>query len=304
MTCLRKVNYRLLAVTGKSIDDLPADIYKLLDGADLSEAIEKFKDDIGSMLVGRFKEYSEERQPSLRMSNIGKPLRQLWYELKGYKGEELSSEAKFKFLYGHLIETLVLFLAEASGHKVERLQEEVEVDGVLGHIDAVVDGVLIDVKSCSSRSFEKFQSGSLFEDDPFGYIGQLSGYAHALGLEAGYLAVDKVLGKICLLKLPKEQIEWNDPRARIKVVREALDKNDPPTRCYQPVAHQKSGNMKLGVGCSYCAYKSECWKDSNGGQGLRLVPYANGPVWLTHVEKEPRLKFNDNNNSEEITINE
>ena len=48
---------------------------------------------------------------TLRMSNIGKPSRQLWYDMnsKDVSARELESSTLIKFLYGHLLEVLVLF---------------------------------------------------------------------------------------------------------------------------------------------------------------------------------------------------
>lgn len=276
----------------KELATLPSDIHALLDGADLSSSIDRFSDDVAKMMLGRF---SEEKRPgTLRMSNIGRPSRQLWYELNaerlGIKGEVLSGGTKFKFLYGHLLESLVLYLAEAAGHKVERLQEEIEVDGILGHIDAVIDGILVDVKSCSSFSFNKFKYGKVFEDDPFGYCHQLSGYAQALDLPAAWVAIDKVTGELVILELPKEKIRSYDVKSRIKEVRLAVGMADEPARCYEDVPHNKSGNRKLSIGCSYCAFKEPCWKDSNDGRGLQVYSYSTGNVYLTSVVKEPKVK--------------
>jgi hypothetical protein len=73
-----------------------------------------------------------------------------------------------------------------------------QADGVLGHTDACIDGIPTDCKSASPYSFEKFKDGSFVFDDPFGYIPQLSGYAHALITpdRAGFLVADKVHGGI------------------------------------------------------------------------------------------------------------
>lgn len=275
----------------KQLATLPADIHNLLDGASLEDSIGRFTDDIGKMMIKRFKDH--DREPSLRMSNIGRPLRQLWYELRGQPGEKLSGQTKFKFLYGDLLESLGLYLSEAAGHKVERLQEEIEVDGIKGHIDAVIDGVLIDIKSCSSYSFNKFKYGTLFDDDAFGYVAQLSGYAHALGLPAAWIAIDKVSGEICILELPKDKIDKYDVRKRIQTCRSTVDLGVEPERCYEDVADGKSGNRKLGVGCSYCSYKWHCWRDSNGGKGLQVYTYSTGPKYLTVVSKEPRVERQD-----------
>ncbi len=47
--------------------------------------------------------------------------------------------------------------------------------------------------------------------------------------------------------------------------------------------------MKLSVGCSYCAYKNDCWSDANDGHGLRKFIYSKGPRWLTKVVSEPNV---------------
>jgi hypothetical protein len=70
---------------------------------------------------------------------------------------------------------------------------------------------------------------------------------------------------------------------RIKAIKNIVKLSKPPKRCYEPVPDGKSGNMKLPVGCSYCAYKYECW------DGLRTFIYANGPRYLVEVENLPNV---------------
>lgn len=232
-------------------------------------------------------------EPSLRMSNVGQPLRKLWYEVaSGLPGEPLQSHVKVKFMYGHIIEDAILSLASQAGHEVRARQYEVEIDGVKGHIDAIIDGVLVDVKSCSTYSFKKFKNHKLAEDDPFSYIAQLSAYSQALGgIDGAFLAIDKTLGHICLDYYTKEELAEYDIRGKIQASRAVLESNEPPTpRCYSPVADGKSGNYVLATTCSYCRFKHECWSDANGGQGLRTFVYSTGPKFFTHVEKEPRVE--------------
>lgn len=280
------------------LDKLVSDIYGVLEGTSLvdPEMFSKYRLLVGDAVIGRL--VSEDRKPNLRMSNLGKPLRQLWYELNGYQGEKLTGQTLLKFSYGHLVESLCIILAEAAGHTVERLQEEIEVDGVKGHIDGVIDGVLVDVKSCSSYSFNKFKYGKVFDDDPFGYVAQLSGYAHALNLPAAWIAIDKVSGEICILHLPDDKIKAYDVQKRIINVRLGLATKEPPPRCYEDEPDGKSGNRKLAIGCSYCGHKIECWKDSNGGKGLQAYYYSTGPRYLTNVAKEPKV-----NKEEQVEVN-
>ena len=98
----------------------------------------------------------------LRMSILGKPARQLWYDKYSPKEtKEYDASNNLKFLYGHIIEHLLLYLAELSGHKVEDRQKKVKVDDVKGHMDAKVDGEICDVKSASPFSFKKFKNGEI-----------------------------------------------------------------------------------------------------------------------------------------------
>lgn len=274
----------------KTIDTLIPDIYKLFEeGHECSEEnVKAFGERLAQVVSGRLKAYKEARAPTLRMSNIGKPDRQLWYDINQPGGSEpLDPEAKFKFLYGDLLEEMVLFLAAEAGHKVEDMQKEVSVDGVLGHIDSSIDGVVVDVKSTSDYAFKKFDQGTLAQDDPFGYIKQLSGYMEAEEKDGAFLAVNKVNGKLALLRLRKPV--RSHVSERIQHIRTVLDNKTPPERCYDTEDMGASGNRKLSVGCSYCPHKAKCWSDSNGGKGLRTFLYASGPVFLTTVKKEPNV---------------
>lgn len=275
---------------------IPEDIYKLLaddNDHEVSEenvqwAGEVFKDLLRTRLKKRQQKKGEE---VLRFSALGKKDRQIWYQANMPEvAEKMPGKQNFKFLYGDTIEVLLLFLAREAGHTVENTQLGVECDGVHGSIDADIDGVLTDVKSASSYSFQKFQSGEYLFDDPFGYVSQLSAYANALGRErAGFLVADKVHGDIAFVEFDKLYIEGNPPAPRIAKLREVINDTTPPGRCYSAVPEGKSGNLKLGVGCSYCPFKDECWKDANNGKGLRKFFYSRGPVWLTNVAREPKV---------------
>ena len=273
----------------KSIDTLVSDIQELFDkGAVLTEeALNTFTTGVGGNLRERFEEYSKERKRTLRLSNVGQPLRKLWFEISsGLEPEPLPPEAKLKFLYGDLLEDTLILLAIEAGHTVTDLQKEVEVDGVRGHIDCCIDGVLVDVKSASTYSFRKFAEGTLQDDDPFGYIAQLAGYSCALGnLDGAFLAIDKTLGKLALLRISKEELQEYNVRERITKARYTLAQPEPPGEyCYDPIPEGKSGNLKLPVGCSYCAYKFHCYPN------LRGFAYSTGPVYLVNVAQEPRVK--------------
>lgn len=222
----------------------------------------------------------------LRFSSMGRPNRQIWYQSRPEtQKEELTPKTYFKFLYGDVIELLILFLAKESGHAVERTQEEIEIDGVKGHIDAIIDGTVVDVKSASPFGYKKFQNNSVTEDDPFGYVQQLAGYSTVLtpGESAAWVALDKVGGDICVANLSSSVIQDFDPAERIKELKAVVSSDEVPERCYSDIPDGKSGNRKLDTACSYCPFKQECWP------GLRTFMYSGRPRFLTEVAKLPNV---------------
>lgn len=277
----------------KDIDSLVADMQALFtEGAHECDEgrVKAFGEALSQTVAKRLKEDRKNDGPGfLRMSNLGKPDRQLWYTIHSKDtGEELSASTRIKFLFGDILEELLLFLAEEAGHEVTHKQERVEVDGIKGSMDAVIDGVLVDVKSASTYAFQKFKRGTLKDDDPFGYMEQIAGYSEGLGkLPGAFLAIDKQLGHLALHQVPREELDAIDIRSRIRHVKEVVANEEMPPRCFEPIPEGTSGNLKLGVNCSYCAFKKDCWKDSNGGVGLRTFIYSKGPVHFTEVVREP-----------------
>ena len=230
-----------------------------------------------------------DKEGKLRMSVLGKPARQLWYDKHSPKDrKDEDAGLNLKFLYGHIIEHLVLYLAELAGHKIEDQQKKVEIDGVTGHIDSKIDGEICDVKSASPFSFKKFQSGEIVGDDPFGYHAQLSGYETAMGTKAGgFLVVDKSSGDICFYK-PEDMAKPN-VKSLIKNLRTTLEQDTPPEKCYE-FKTEKNGNKTLATGCMFCPHKWECHSDTNDGKGLRVFKYSNKNVMLADVVKQPLVE--------------
>ena len=273
----------------KTIDTLVQDIYSLFaKGADLSsENLQEFSAALASVLKDRFASYKEPHVTKLRMSNIGRNPLQLWYDIHGtHEIPETTPEDKLKFLFGDMLEALVIFLAKEAGHTVTNEQKEVELDGVQGHLDAFIDSELVDVKSASKFAFRKFQSEqSLRADDSFGYVEQLSGYGNATNKDHGFfLVINKESGELQLCKL-----QCDDVRPRIKDLKNILAQPVPPFKCTNDKALGQSGNRELSYPCTYCTHKHECWRDANGGKGLIPYDYSTGTKYLTVVAKEPQV---------------
>ena len=240
-----------------------------------------------------------DKEGKLRMSVLGKPARQLWYDKHSPKDRKNEDTGlNLKFLYGHIIEHLVLYLAELAGHNIKDQQRKVEVSGVSGHIDSIIDGEVCDVKSASPFSFKKFQSGEIVGDDPFGYHAQLAAYEEGCNTKAGgFLVVDKSSGDICFYK-PDDMAKPN-VKSLIKNLNTALEQDTPPEKCYE-YKTEKNGNKTLATGCMFCPHKWECHTDANGGKGLRVFKYSNKNVMLAEVVKEPNVDEITNQYKEQL----
>ena len=289
----------------KTINTLVKDIEDvLLNGAKgvSRDKIQNFGNLVANTMYDRLNE--TKKVFSLRLSNIGSPcVRKLWLDRWVLDGKEpLRASTKLKFLFGDLIELLVLFLADLTGHDVRDQQKERRLHGILGHSDVTLDGQLVDAKSASSFSFNKFKHALKKEDDSFGYLGQLGAY-HASSQDdegvldkdkASFLVVDKQHGHITLdtHEFNHDEIDWEKAISeRVSVV------NNPdvmPDRAFPEIedgyVHKETkqliinGNKKLGVNCSYCDQKGNCYGN------IRVFLSSKGPVFFTHVVKEPRMK--------------
>ena len=282
----------------KNVYNLVSDIYKLMEtkevaeGVDFDACVEKFGENVKELMRNEFGGKKRDGR-KLRMSNIGRDDRYLWNVYNDVEtADEIQGHTYVKFLYGHLIEEMLLFLTKAAGHEVTDEQKKCEVNGITGSMDCKINGIVTDVKSVSTYGFRKFKDGTLAYDDPFGYIGQIKGYAYAEGAtKFGWLAMDKQNGHLTYLmydsedtQAPVHDLIGYDIKERIDHVKKLVEQPTPPGVCYEPIADGKSGNQKLAVGCSYCAYKKECWPS------VRAFAYSTGPRYLVEVHNEPKVQ--------------
>lgn len=284
--------------TEKTTDNLIDDIYALMESkdadpsVDVEKEIERFGEGVKALMRTEFGRKKREDNRKLRLSNIGRTDKYLWNHFNGTEKEEIQPHTYVKFMYGHLIEEMLIFLTRMAGHTVTNEQKVCKVNGIVGHMDCSIDGVVTDVKSASSFGFKKFKDGSLAFDDPFGYIDQIKAYAHAEGeTKFGWLAMDKANGHLTYLKYdledkqsPVYEILKAPITERIEHVKKLVEQPEPTEWCTQPVPDGKSGNTKLSIGCSYCQFKDHCYPN------LRVFNYAYGPKYLVNVVNEPRVR--------------
>lgn len=204
----------------------------------------------------------------LRMSNIGKPKCQLWFEKNDPEGKApYPPHFLINMILGDLVEAVFKGLLRASGVTFED-NDRVTLtlpkgQQISGEYDMVMDGKVDDVKSASKWSYNNKLTSyeALASNDSFGYIAQLVGYAEAAGKDVGgWWVVSKESGEFRYVDAQPDKEE---------VIQEIQDKVDwlegdePFERCFEPVLERyygkPSGNMKLNAQCKFCNFKEKCW---------------------------------------------
>jgi hypothetical protein len=272
-----------------NINRLIPDIYTIVGKKDgwFTDAIAReLSYDISKRLQASLGE--QKGVPYLRLSALGPRCpKALWHSIHTPElAESLPPWAEVKYAFGHILEALAIALAKAAGHTVTGEQDELVLDGVPGHRDCVIDGCIVDVKSCSSRAFDKLKNKTLAQDDSFGYLDQLDGYVVASASDPlvevkdkGYLlGIDKTLGHMCLYE---HRIREEHIRARIRRYQEIVSRNESPECECGTQLDGVSGNLRLDTKASYSLYKYCCFPK------LRTFVYASGPRYLTRVVRKP-----------------
>jgi len=252
--------------------------------------IEQVGKDVMDALRKQFGSGESRKDFRLRMSNLGRPTCQLWFEKNK---PELASAKPNNFMMnmmlGDIVEAVFKGLLKASGVKYEDPENvELEVDDtkINGTYDLVIDDAVDDIKSASSWSYDnKFESfETLSEGDAFGYIAQLVGYAKASNKKVGgWWVVNKANGKFKYVSARNVDAtkEMNKIKATVQKVKENKFE-----RCFEPVEEtfrgKPTGNKVLGTNCSFCDYKNSCWE--NLQELPSVMSKAQFPKVVSYVE--------------------
>jgi len=270
-----------------SIYTLQTDIENLLKTKGwMTESLQK---ELGEGVASRIKtQFETEKAPSLRLSKMGPVCpRALWYSInRPEEAEPVQPWAQQKFSFGHFWETYALVLTKAAGHKVEGEQHVCELDGIKGHLDAIVDGCVVDYKSCSARQFTKFKSGNFEMDDLFGYLDQLDGYSMAnrenplvvVHDRAFLVAVHRDMGHVHVYE---HRVRSGSIRPRIEEYKSVVNRSEPPGCLCETKEDGHQGNRILGTKASYSPQKWTCFPS------LRCFLFKNGPMYVSSLVRKP-----------------
>ena len=254
------------------------------------EVIEQVGNDVKEALRKQFGGGVKRGDFRLRMSNLGRPTCQLWFDKN--KPEEASSKPNnfmMNMMLGDIVEAVFKGLLKGAGVKYEE-PENVTLDlgdtKIAGTYDLVLDGAVDDVKSASGWSYDnKFVDyETLREGDAFGYVSQLVGYAKAAKKKiGGWWVVNKANGAFKYVSASNANEE--EEMRKIKATVETVNANK-FARCFEPIEEtfrdKPTGHKILGVNCSFCSYKESCW--DNLQQLPSVMSKAQFPKVVNYVE--------------------
>jgi len=231
------------------------------------ETIKQVATDISDALQRQFGGGNKRGDFRIRMSNVGRPTCQLWYE-KNKPEVALPFPTTFimNMMIGDIVEAVFKGLLKEAGVKYEDT-EKVTLDvgdtHINGSYDIVINDAVDDIKSASDWSYRnKFDSfDTLASGDGFGYVGQLAGYAKASGKRAGgWWVVNKANG--AFKYVPATGLDLDKEISKIENTVKTVEENK-FERCFEPVPEtfrgKPTGNKVLNDGCKFCSYRFDCW---------------------------------------------
>ena len=232
------------------------------------ENIEQVATDIKDALNRQFNTKRDEKF-RFRMSNIGRPSCQLWFE-KNKPETALPKPTTFvmNMMIGDIVEAVFKAVLREANVKFEDTDNvKLELDEnhtISGSYDLVINDAVDDIKSASDWSYKyKFDSfESLASGDSFGYVGQLAGYAKASNKKAGgWWVLNKANGHF---KYVRANIDMNYELDKIKDNIKKAEAEE-LVRCFEPEPEtfrgKETGNIVLNKNCTFCSYRTTCWEN-------------------------------------------
>ena len=253
------------------------------------EIIHQVANDVNDALQRQFGGKVKRKDFTLRMSNVGRPTCQLWYEKnKPETALPRSNNFMMNMMLGDIVEAV--FKGLLRGAKVDYEESDTVTlkckdAEVSGSYDLVIDGAVDDVKSASDWSYKnKFESyDTLSSGDGFGYVGQLAGYAKASGKKVGgWWVVNKANGHFKYV--PASGLNLDDEIKKIEDTVATVNANK-FERCFEPEIEtfrgKETGNTVLNSNCKFCDYRYDCW---NLTDKPAVMSKAQTPKIVSYIE--------------------
>ena len=183
----------------------------------------------------------------IRMSNIGRPYCQLWF-LKNKPDSRIHPPAKtiMNFMIGDIVEAVFKGILRESGVKYEDDSSEVSLE---------IEGNSI------KGTYDLSINDTIKDSDPFGYVGQLAGYAKAAKKKVGgWWVINKNNAEFKYI--PATTLNLDEEIDKIKKTFKRLEENK-FERCYEAEDEtfrgKPTGNKVLSKNCTFCEFRFSCW---------------------------------------------
>ena len=241
---------------------------------------------------------SNQRTFSLRMSNIGRPYCQLWYDKnEPESGVEPPVNFLMNMMIGDIVEAVFKGVLTEAGIDFSDGYKSTLTAGkhkIHGTHDLIMNKRVDDIKSASQWSYKnKFKDyETLKEHDAFGYIGQLAGYSKALAVEpGGWWVVNKANGEFKYVDAYDMAVERDEIIDEVAKKADELERNK-FKRCFEPVEEtfrkKPTGNKVLSEECGWCKYRYKCWPQLQ--ELPSLASQAKEPPIVPYVEISDEYK--------------
>ncbi len=259
------------------------------ESAMTEETIQQVSTDVADALRRQFGSGKSRGDFRIRMSNVGRPTCQLWYEKnKPEVALPMPTNFMMNMMLGDIVEAVFKGVLKEAGVKYEDTEKvTLDVGGtsINGSYDIVIDDAVDDIKSASDWSYRnKFESfDTLASGDGFGYVGQLAGYAKASGKRAGgWWVVNKANGHFKYV--PASGLDMDAELAKIENTVKTVEENTFERR-FEPVPEtfrgKPTGNKVLNDGCKFCNYRFDCW--DNLTERPAVMSQAKNPPTASYI---------------------
>ena len=203
-------------------------------------------------------------------------------------------------IIGDMLEALVIVLIKDAKIEVNSQNQKVSLGvgdrQIEGEYDIELDDGIYDIKSVSPFSFTtKFNADNGYDkikqSDSFGYISQGHGYGMAANKPfKGWIAINKTTGEIVFTDSKHTDEEKKEVYSKIYNTSVALLDEKPFERCFTDVEEvyysKPTGNRTLGIECSYCPYKHDCWDNLEFRR--QLPSKGKNPKWTWYTKIDPK----------------
>jgi len=246
----------------------------------------------------------------IRMSGLGRPLCQQVLDKQGIK-ESMQYNTLFRFMFGDMVESLLMLVMREAGVDIVDSQRQVELElggqTIKGTLDVIIRDELgvekvWDIKSASDWAYKNKFTGfggydSIKDDDPFGYVMQGYLYSAATSMPfGGWIVVNKSSGEVAVVEAP----EWQDDD-REAYLADAVDRvkflTNPSVKPFKPFPDEyetyrrkgetlRTENKVLSKECNLCGYRNHCWPKAI--LHPKVTSQAKNPpmVWYTKLKQK------------------